>query len=130
MALEKSEVIDAKWGMPFQHTPDELVAQLGQRLRALRLQRNIDQKSLAERAGISLRALKNLEGGTGSTLHSLVSVLRALGREEWLAGIAPVASINPLMLSRQAEPRQRAGRPRRKPGLKGGDADAATEAQP
>ncbi|QHJ01344.1 helix-turn-helix domain-containing protein [Xylophilus rhododendri] len=81
---------------------------LGDRLKSLRLDRNIDQKTLAERAGVSVRALRNLEGGQGSTLHSLVSVLRALGRADWLATIAPVATINPLALGRHAEPRQRA----------------------
>ena len=89
-------------------TPDELEAALGERLKSLRLDRNIDQKTLAERAGISVRALRNLESGQGSSLRSLVSTLRALGREDWLATIAPVASINPLMLGRDAEPRQRA----------------------
>lgn len=94
-------------------TPEEMEAALGERLKALRLARNLDQKSLAERAGVSVRALRNLEGGQGSTLKSLVRVLRALGREDWLKSIAPVATINPLMLGRRAEPRQRAGRPRR-----------------
>lgn len=93
-------------------TPEEMEAALGERLKALRLARNLDQKSLAERAGISVRALRNLEGGQGSTLKSLVRVLRALDREDWLKSIAPVATINPLMLGRNAEPRQRAGKPR------------------
>ncbi len=96
----------------FSETPGELEAALGGRLRALRLDQNIDQKTLADRAGISLRALKNLEGGLGSTLKSLVSVLRALGREDWLQTIAPVATINPLTMTRTAGPRQRASRPR------------------
>jgi len=94
-------------------TPDEMEAALGERLKALRLARNLDQKSLAERAGISVRALRNLEGGQGSTLKSLVRVLRALDREDWLKSIAPVATINPLLLGRNAEPRQRAGKPRK-----------------
>lgn len=96
--------------MPSSQTSTELEVALGERLRALRLDQNIDQKTLAERAGISLTALKNLEGGMGSTLKSLVSVLRALGREDWLQSIAPVASINPLNMPRNAEPRQRASR--------------------
>jgi transcriptional regulator with XRE-family HTH domain len=88
-------------------------AGLGENLKALRLTRNLDQKTLAERAGISVRALRNLEGGQGSTLKTLVSVLRALGRQAWLDTIAPVATINPLALTRQAQPRQRASHPRR-----------------
>lgn len=94
-------------------TTAEMEAILGANLKALRLERNIDQQTLAERAGISLRALKNLEGGSGSTLKSLVCVLRALGREDWLSSVAPIATINPLAMTRKAAPRQRASR--RKP---------------
>lgn len=94
--------------MKMNQTLAELEVALGENLRSLRLHRNIDQKTLAERAGISVRAIKNLEGGLGSTLKSLICVLRALGREDWLKTIAPVASINPLMMTRSAEPRQRA----------------------
>ncbi|NHZ78125.1 helix-turn-helix domain-containing protein [Massilia sp. CCM 8695] len=83
-------------------------ATLGENLRSLRLSRNIDQKTVAERAGVSLKALKNLEGGHGSTLKTLVSVLRAYGREEWLGSVAPVATINPLTVVRGPELRQRA----------------------
>lgn len=102
--------------MPAHHpTPEEMEAALGVRLKALRLDHALDQKTLAERAGISERALRNLEGGRGSTLRTLTSVLRALGREGWLDTIAPVSTINPLMLNRAAEPRQRASRNRNVP---------------
>lgn len=93
-------------------TLPELEASLGENLRALRLDRNIDQRVLAARAGVSLSAVKSLENGSGSTIKTLVSVLRALDRQDWLNSIAPVASINPLMLTRSAQPRQRASRPR------------------
>jgi transcriptional regulator with XRE-family HTH domain len=65
---------------------------------------------LAERAGVSLRALQSLENGEGSSLSTLVQVLRALGREDWLKTIAPVATVNPMNTVRRAEPRQRARR--------------------
>lgn len=93
-------------------TTEEMEAELGAKLQALRLNKNLDQQTLAERAGISVRALRNLENGQGSSVKTLVRVLRALGREGWLQTIAPVATINPLMLTRSAEPRQRASKPR------------------
>jgi transcriptional regulator with XRE-family HTH domain len=74
----------------------ELEALLAQQLKALRLDQNIDQKTLALRAGISVRAVKNLEGAAGASVKSLVAVLRALNRQDWLQTVAPVASINPL----------------------------------
>jgi transcriptional regulator with XRE-family HTH domain len=75
---------------------------LGERLKALRRNQNIDQKTLAERAGLSVGTLKNLENGVGSTTRTLLSVLRALGREECLSTIAPIATINPLNTPRAA----------------------------
>jgi transcriptional regulator with XRE-family HTH domain len=89
-------------------TVSDLEGQLGASLRLLRLDRNLEQATLAERAGIGLRSLQRLELGKGSTTHTLISVLRALGREDWLETIAPVASINPLTMTRTAKPRQRA----------------------
>ncbi|AXK37991.1 XRE family transcriptional regulator [Crenobacter cavernae] len=89
-------------------------AALGDRLKTLRVHRNLEQTTLAERAGISVRTLRNLESGNGSSLRTLIQVLRALGREQWLETIAPVATINPLMLTREAKPRQRASKPRSK----------------
>lgn len=88
-------------------TNAELEAGFGASLRALRLDRNIDQKTVAARAGVSLHAVKNLETGK-ATLKTLVSVLRALEREGWLTTIAPLATINPLSLPRNAPRRQRA----------------------
>ncbi len=85
-----------------------LEGQLGTSLRRLRLDRNLEQATLAERAGISLRSLQRLELGQGSTTHTLLSVLRALDREDWLKTVAPVATINPLTMPRTAKPRQRA----------------------
>jgi transcriptional regulator with XRE-family HTH domain len=87
-------------------------AALGASLKALRLDLNIDQKTVADQAGISIGALKNLENGRGSTVRSLVSILRVLGRAEWLTAIAPVASINPLTHTGAVTPRQRAASPR------------------
>ncbi|MHA6919123.1 helix-turn-helix transcriptional regulator [Ralstonia pseudosolanacearum] len=93
-------------------TAHEMETELGERLKKLRVHRNLDQASLAARAGISVRTLRNLESGSGSSLHTLIQVVRALGREQWFETIAPVPTINPLMLTRTAAPRQRASKPR------------------
>lgn len=89
-------------------TPDELEAGLGEKLKTLRLSKNLGQKTLAERAGVSVRALRSLENGEGSTVRTLACVVRALGREAWFETVAPVATIDPLALTREAAPRQRA----------------------
>lgn len=94
--------------MPTYSTVSDLEVQLGANLRQLRLDRNLEQATLAERAGIGLRSLQRLELGQGSTTQTLLSVLRALGREEWLNTMAPVPTINPLTMPRTAQPRRRA----------------------
>ena len=60
------------------------------------------------RAGSTTSAHKNPENGRGSTVKTLVAVLRALDRADWLATIAPVTSINPLTHTQSVTPRQRA----------------------
>jgi len=93
------------------YTLEELEVLLGEHLRNLRLNRNIDQKTLSARAGISCRALQSLEAGTGSTVRTLIAIVRSLDREDWFDGISP-ATINPLTMLRAGGQRQRAGRKR------------------
>jgi len=94
--------------MTTSYTPDELAAWLGTSLRKLRIERNLKQDELAAQAGISIHALQNLESGQGATVRTLVTVLRALGREEWLKSLAPTPTINPLTLPRGSSERKRA----------------------
>ena len=91
-------------------TTQELETVLGDNLKSLRLQKNLNRKMLCERAGISENALRHLEGGKGATLKTLVRVVRALDREAWLISISPQVSINPLHMTREKQPRQRARR--------------------
>lgn len=91
-------------------TSSEWEAELGLQIRALRLRQNLDQRQLADRAGIALNAVKNLEGGKGATLRSLIQVLRALNRVDWLRALAPAVSISPVQMLKAKAPRQRASR--------------------
>ena len=91
----------------------DLEAELGSRVRALRPRQDLDQRQLAERAGIALNAVKHLESGKGATLRSLVRVLQALDRADWLRTLAPPVSISPVQMLKAKAPRQRASRRRR-----------------
>ena len=90
----------------------KIEAELGRQVRALRLRQNLDQRELAERAGIALNAVKNLEAGKGATLRSLVQALQILNRSEWLQTLAPPVSISPLQMLKAKAPRQRVSRTR------------------
>ena len=97
-----------------QTTLGEWEAELGNQIRSLRLRLNLDQRRLAERAGIALNAVKNLETGKGATLRPLVQVLRILNRTEWLGTLAPAVSISPVQMLKTKAPRQRASSRRAK----------------
>jgi transcriptional regulator with XRE-family HTH domain len=91
-------------------TAEKWEATLGRQLRDLRLRQNIDQRRLAEQAGVALNVVKNLEAGKGAMVKSLVKVLRALGRAEWIESLAPAVSISPLRMLKTKPSRQRASR--------------------
>jgi transcriptional regulator with XRE-family HTH domain len=85
---------------------------LGHRLRQLRLARNLDQRTVADKAGISLRALSKLENGQGSTLETFLRTLRALDYVKGIDMIAPEPTVSPLALLKNPRPPQRVRRPR------------------
>jgi transcriptional regulator with XRE-family HTH domain len=90
------------------NTIEEFEAELGAQIKTLRLKQNIDRATLSARAGCSVSALKNLESGHGSTLRTLIAIVRALGREDWLRNVAPMATISPLSMPKAGHIRQRA----------------------
>jgi transcriptional regulator with XRE-family HTH domain len=90
-----------------QMNAEEWEMELGKQLRSARLRQNIDQRQLAGQAGIALNAVKNMEAGKGATITSLIKVLRALGRTDWLNLLAPAVSISPLQALKARPTRQR-----------------------
>lgn len=91
-------------------SPQELEEALGESIKTLRLQKNITRQSFCIRAGVSETALRNLEGGKGATVKTLVRVAKALDKESWLNNLTPQSSINPLYIVKNAQQRQRASR--------------------
>lgn len=92
---------------------EEVEDAIGAQVRAVRIAAGHDQAGLAALAGVSLSALKNLEQGKGTTLRTLVRVVRALGREDWFDTLAPRVTVSPIdVLRSRTEPRRRVYRPR------------------
>src|SRR5258708_22052356 len=94
-------------------TPEELQTAVGERVRGLRLSRNMDQRQTADKAGVSEKALRNLETGRGSTVETLLRTLKALDYTQGIEMLAPEVTVNPLALLRSAKPPQRVRRPHR-----------------
>lgn len=84
--------------------------EFGAQIRRARLIEDITQEELATRANISRKSLANLEAGQGSTVTTLVKVLRALKRDDWLGTLEPEPTVSPLRMAREAaglkEPRR------------------------
>lgn len=101
--------------MDFYSLSDKNIAiALGQRLRDLRLRKNITQKDLSLATGLSLNAIKSMESGKFKT-STLIAVLRELGALEQLNNFVPEAPISPLQLAKlQGKQRERASGKRRK----------------
>ncbi|MGA1837916.1 helix-turn-helix transcriptional regulator [Herbiconiux sp. 11R-BC] len=96
-------------------TSEESEERLGAGIRSLRLSQNLDQATVAARAGVSVRTVKNLEAGRGSSVSTLVRVVRALGRADWLGELQPEVAVSPLRMlaqERRSAAPQRASKPR------------------
>lgn len=92
--------------------------EIGQRIKALRLGKNITQKELAEATTLSLNSIKSLESGR-SKLATLIAVLRELETLEHLDNFIPEISISPMQLAKmQGHVRKRASGERLKPQAK------------
>ncbi len=62
-------------------TISEWEATLGDAILQLRIEADLDQTGLADRANISRSAIQSLEAGRGTRLHTLLAALRALDRQ-------------------------------------------------
>jgi len=90
-------------------TREEMLRTLGASVRAARLAMNLSQEVAAERSGVSMTALRNLESGKNASTVTLLEVCRTLKRTDWLLGIAPPAIDDALFdRPREGKARQRA----------------------
>lgn len=88
-------------------TTEEWEQQLGGDLRRQRIAAGLTMQELADRANVSIGAVRNLEHGRGATTSTLVRVVRALGRTDWLSSLATEVEISPIEMLRQQRSNQR-----------------------
>ena len=90
-------------------TVQEWEALVGEQIRQARIAADLEQERLAALADVSVNTLSNLERGKGSSLKTLIAVVRALGRTDWIEALAPSVTVSPLQMLRtkQKAPRSR-----------------------
>jgi transcriptional regulator with XRE-family HTH domain len=86
---------------------DQLIALIGERLREERLRQNLTQETVADKAGVSVRAIRSLEAGAGAQLTTFVRALKALGAESALHALLPASEISPMAMLERRAPRRR-----------------------
>lgn len=86
-----------------------IVREIGRRLKKHRLRRNLTQRRLADRAGVSRPTISDLERGKPFEVLTLIRVLRALRSLEAIDAFLPDPGISPLQLAKmRGKERQRA----------------------
>ena len=96
---------------------DAILAELGDRLRRLRLNADISQEALAEATGLSRKTVQNAESGENCSMDTLVRMLRGLNALDQLENFMPAPGPSPVQMARlHGKTRRRA---RRSDGNKG-----------
>ena len=95
---------------------EDLLVDIGTMLKRERLYRNLSQKIVSARSGISESALKNLEGGKGASLATFIQVCRTLGKDEWIMRLGPADAVSVRDYAKRGDrPRLRASAARKDP---------------
>lgn len=101
-------------------SPTALAEELGERLRQARLNSDLTQADVAERAGVSRKIVLNAEKGKAQ-LESFLAIMLALNLTEQLDLFLPKPQVSPVQLIKlQGKKRQRASGHR-----KGSDEEAS-----
>ena len=96
--MYRKEDVSAK-----QSTAQELQLLLGAQLRQERIRQRLEQQEVAAIAGVARSALSRVENGQGGTIHTLVSIARALGCTDWLSMLSPQVTVPSMNLIRRAQ---------------------------
>jgi transcriptional regulator with XRE-family HTH domain len=77
-----------------------IVEEIGKRVKAYRMRKKLTQQQLAERAGISIFSVAQIENGKSVSLGILLSVLRVLRLLDNLELLLPEIGISPIEIFR------------------------------
>jgi transcriptional regulator with XRE-family HTH domain len=81
-------------------TDDTIIKAIGEYVRSIRLDRNLTQAQLADRAGVHRTTIRDLELGKRSTLLTLIQVLRSLDQLQTLKNFKVSKELSPLELAK------------------------------
>lgn len=93
-------------------TDEAIIGEFGEKIKQVRLRRNLTQTALASESGVAKRTIERLEKGASIQLTSLVRILRALGLVDLLFQLIPDQENSPMaQLLGEKKTRYRASKP-------------------
>lgn len=81
-------------------TDDMIINAIGEFIRSTRLDKNLSQQQLADRAGVHRTTIRDLELGKRSSLITLIQVLRSLDQLQTLKNFKVSKDLSPLELAK------------------------------
>ena len=91
----------------FFSSTNEVLLELGSRIKAARIAMSITQKGMAARTNLSQKTISNLENGRDVSLTTVIEVLRALGQLQGLDVVIPEQGISPSQIAALGKQRER-----------------------
>ena len=84
-------------------TPQAVLAEWGKRLAQRRIALRMSQVKLSEKAGISLKTVRNMEAGKDLQVSTLIRVMNVLGEGDKLDFLLPEVTLTPMEMLRRAQ---------------------------
>lgn len=91
----------------FYSSTDEVLSELGSRIKAARIAMPATQKEMAELTNLSQRTISNLETGKDVSFSTVIDVLRALGQLQSLEIMIPEQGPRPSEIAALGKRRER-----------------------
>jgi len=84
-------------------TDAAITSELGKRIKATRVKRNLSQAEVAERSGISAFTISQMENGKNTSLATLIAVMRVLKLLENFEDLIPEQMLSPVELLQKSK---------------------------
>lgn len=85
-------------------TDQAVLEHIGERVRQLRLRKNITQSELARDSGVGKSTIERIEKGHSAQLTSLIRILRSFGKLENLLELIPDQTASPMEMLLKEKP--------------------------
>ena len=84
----------------YELTNDAIMRQIGLKLKELRIEKNMKQKELSDASGVSLFTISAVENGKTTSMLTIIQLLRALERLDYLDRFFQEQAISPIAYSK------------------------------